>query len=230
MNGSILISGGNKESREKKIISIVNKEEEKNFEEIQELENKPDILNIKLEKGEKSIGISKIREGINFLREKPLSYKKKFLIIQNSEKMTVQSQNSLLKTLEEPPSKSIIILSARNHNFILDTIVSRCRLINIKEDEKEYRKDSKNPSLKEIIKMDLGKRLDLCSEISKEEREDVINMLENWIREGREDLLKNPRNISLLENISKIIEIKNDLENSNVNLRLSLEALLLNLS
>ena len=81
MNGSILISGGNKESREKKIISIVNKEEEKNFEEIQELENKPDIFNIKLEKEEKSIGISKIREGINFLREKPLSYKKKFLII-----------------------------------------------------------------------------------------------------------------------------------------------------
>jgi DNA polymerase-3 subunit delta' len=183
-----------------------------------------------LEKGEKSIGISKIREGINFLREKPLSYKKKFLIIQNSEKMTVQSQNSLLKTLEEPPSKSIIILSARNHNFILDTIVSRCRLINIKEDEKEYRKDSKNPSLKEIIKMDLGKRLDLCSEISKEEKEDVIDILEDWIREGREDMLKNPKNISLLENISKIIEIKNDLENSNVNLRLSLEALLLNLS
>jgi len=78
--------------------------------------------------------------------------------------------------------------------------------------------------------MDLGKRLDLCSEISKEEKEDVIDILEDWIREGREDMLKNPKNISLLENISKIIEIKNDLENSNVNLRLSLEALLLNLS
>jgi len=137
MNGSVLIFGGNKEDREKKIVDIVNKEEGKNFEEIQELEDKPDIFIINREKGEKSIGISQTREGTNFLREKPFSYRKKFLIIFDAEKMTVQAQNSLLKTLEEPPSQSEIILSAKTYNFILNTIVSRCRLIDLKERKSE---------------------------------------------------------------------------------------------
>jgi len=198
------------------------------------LEDKPDIFIINREKGEKSIGISQTREGTNFLREKPFSYRKKFLIIFDAEKMTVQAQNSLLKTLEEPPSQSEIILSAKTYNFILNTIVSRCRLIDLKERKSEnenYRTENTvMPSLEEIIKMEPGKRLDICPEISKEEKEDVIEMLEKWVEESREAMLRNPKNTSAPKNISKIIEVKNDLENSNVNVRLSLESLVLNLS
>jgi len=229
MNGSLLIFGGNKNKREKTIVDIVNKEEAKTFEKIKDIEAKPDIFVIKLNEKEKSIGISQTREGVRFLREKPFSYKKKFLVILDSEKMTTQAQNSLLKTLEEPPAYSLIILSSRTQNSLLGTIVSRCRLMSLKEDENK--EDIENDiSYKKILKMTLGERLDMCSEISKEEKEDVINILEEWVEEGREILLKDPKNSINAINLKRVMEIRNDLENTNVNVRLSLEALVLSLS
>jgi len=229
MNGSLLLFGGNKNQREEKVVDIINREEGKTFEKIKDIKDKPDIFTITLEEKEKSIGISQTRGGIKFLREKPFSYKKKFLIILNSEKLTTQAQNSLLKTLEEPPSYALIILSAKTYNSLLETIVSRCRLMSIKEDEKNETESDYEISLKKIMKMSLGERFDLCLDISKEEKDDVINILENWVEEGRVEMLKNPKNPVHAENIKKIIEIKTDLENSNVNVRLSLEALVLSL-
>ncbi len=227
MNGSLIISGGNRENRENKIIEIINKEEGKAFEKIKDLEDKPDIFVINLLEGERSIGISQTREGINFLREKPFSYEKKFLVVLNAEKMTTQAQNSLLKTLEEPPKHALIILSTRIRDQLIATVVSRCKNINVKSEDDGINEDF--VSLEKILKMSLGERIDVCSEISKEEKEDVINMLENWLIEGRKNLLKKPENVTITTNLNRIIEIKRDLENSNVNVKLSLEALVLSL-
>lgn len=229
MNGTILIFGGNKDQREQKIIDIVNKEEAKTFEKIKDLDGKSDILIVRLKENEKSIGISQTREGTNFLNEKPFSYKKKFLIILNSEKLTTQAQNSLLKTLEEPPSYVLILISSKTQNSLLETIVSRCRLISMKQDKNLEEELENYLSFKKIKKMSLGEKLDSCAEISKEEKDTVLEILEKWVEESREEMLKNPNEISYMKNIKRIMEVKNDLENSNVNVRLSLEALLLSL-
>ena len=229
MNGSILIFGGSKDQREQKIIDIINQEEAKTFEKIRDVDNKSDIFIVRLKEGEKSIGISQTREGTNFLNEKPFSYNKKFLIILNSEKLTTQAQNSLLKTLEEPPSYALILISSKTQNSLLDTIVSRCRLISMKQVNKLDEEIEETVSFKKIKKMTPGERLDLCAEISKEEKEAVLEILERWVEESREGMLKSPNDISYLKNIKRILEVKNDLENSNVNVRLSLEALLLSL-
>ncbi len=227
MNGSLIISGGNKENRENKIVEIINREEGKAFEKIKDLEDKPDIFVINILEGEKSIGISQTREGIGFLREKPFSYEKKFLVILNAEKMTAQAQNSLLKTLEEPPLYALIMLSTRIRDQLIPTVVSRCKNINVRNEDDD--KSGAFISLEKLLKMSLGERIDICSEISKEEKEDVINMLENWLIDGRKTLLKNPENVIITANLKRIFEVKNDLENSNVNVKLSLEALALGL-
>lgn len=229
MSGSLLIFGGNKNRREERIIEIVNKEENKTFEKVKDLGDKPDIRIISLGDKERSIGISQTREGVTFLKEKPFSYKNKFLIILGADKLTTQAQNSLLKTLEEPPHYALIILSTRTQNSLLETIVSRCRLVSLKE-ESENSDDPENfISLEKILKMDLGNRLEICSELSKSEKDEILYILEKWVEEGREMLLKNPKKTLNAENLKKIIKIKNDLENTNVNARISLEALLLNL-
>ena len=229
MNGSVLIFGGNKDQREQKIVDIINQEEAKTFDKIKDLENKSDIFIVKLKEDEKSIGISQTREGTSFLNEKPFSYKKKFLIILNSEKLTTQAQNSLLKTLEEPPTYALILTSSKTQNSLLETIVSRCRMISMREDKNFDEEIEESVSFKKIKKMTPGERLDLCAEISKEEKDAVLEILERWVEEGREEMLKNPGDVSYMKNIKRILEIKNDLENSNVNVRLSLEALLLSL-
>jgi len=229
MTGSALIFGGNKNQREEKIVEIVNKELSKTFEKIRDLYEKADIKIIEREENEKSISIAQTREATKFLYEKPFSYPKKFLIILDSEKLTTQAQNSLLKTLEETPPYALILLSSKTQNSLLETIISRCRMIAVKKTQECPEVESDN-SFSKILKMGLGRRLDVAAELSKEEKETVLELLECWINEARNILLKNPRDKNCLKNIKRIIEIKKDLEDTNVNQRLSLEALVVSFS
>lgn len=86
--------------------------------------NNPDIIIIDEE--EESIKTEQIKELTNNILEKPIQGNKKIYIINNSENMTKEAQNSLLKTLEEPPEYAIIILITKNENLLLNTIKSRC--------------------------------------------------------------------------------------------------------
>ncbi len=61
--------------------------------------------------------------------EKPIISNKKIYIIDNSDTMTKEAQNCLLKTLEEPPQYITIILITSNESNIINTIRSRCMKI-----------------------------------------------------------------------------------------------------
>ena len=67
---------------------------------------------------------------------RPYSSKYKVYIIADADLMTVQAQNALLKTIEEPPSYAVIMLLTENADVLLPTIRSRCvmmKLRNIKD-------------------------------------------------------------------------------------------------
>ena len=78
----------------------------------------------------KSIKVSQIRELQNVINIKPTFSKKSVYIIDDADLMTIEAQNSLLKTLEEPPEYAVIILIVHNERSILSTVKSRC--VNIK--------------------------------------------------------------------------------------------------
>ncbi|QJA09909.1 DNA polymerase III subunit delta' [Romboutsia sp. CE17] len=94
--------------------------------EVENAENSPDY--IKIEPTGSSIKIAQIRELQSDIIIKPHS-KYKIYVINHAEKMTVESQNALLKTLEEPPDYAIIILITNNKESLLPTIKSRCEII-----------------------------------------------------------------------------------------------------
>ena len=74
-----------------------------------------------------SIGVDDIREQINdTIMIRPYSSYYKIYIVDEAEKMTVQAQNALLKTIEEPPAYAVIILLTTNPDAFLPTILSRC--------------------------------------------------------------------------------------------------------
>ena len=91
-------------------------------------ENNPDIQIID-EIEEKSIKTETIKEMVKGVYEKPIEGSRKVYIINDSQKMTKEAQNSLLKTLEEPPEYVVIILITENENLLLNTIKSRCTKI-----------------------------------------------------------------------------------------------------
>ncbi|MGN1147219.1 MAG: ATP-binding protein [Lachnospiraceae bacterium] len=94
--------------------------------------NQPDIIRVTHEKPG-SIGVDDIRSQINGdIAIKPYSSPYKIYIVNEAEKMTVQAQNALLKTLEEPPAYAVIILLTTNVNSLLQTILSRCVILHMK--------------------------------------------------------------------------------------------------
>ena len=86
--------------------------------------NNPDIIII--DEQDESIKTEQIKELVKNVLEKPIQGEKKIYIINNSENMTREAQNSLLKTLEEHPEYVIVILITSNENLLLNTIKSRC--------------------------------------------------------------------------------------------------------
>ena len=94
--------------------------------------NHPDLIYVKHEKPN-SIGVDDIREQINdTIMIRPYSSYYKIYIVDEAEKMTVQAQNALLKTIEEPPAYAVIILITTNQEAFLPTILSRCVQLKLK--------------------------------------------------------------------------------------------------
>lgn len=95
-------------------------------------ESHPDFLQIEPDDG-KSIKIEQVRFLQEKIAEKPVTSTKKVYLISNSETMTREAANSLLKTLEEPPEYAVIILTTSNESQMLTTIKSRCMKINFEQ-------------------------------------------------------------------------------------------------
>lgn len=70
-------------------------------------------------------------EIIKALQYKPVESEYKFMIIWLPEKMRTEAANRLLKTLEEPSEKTLIILVSHDYNSLLKTILSRTQLIKV---------------------------------------------------------------------------------------------------
>lgn len=91
--------------------------------------NHPDVIYVTHEKA--GITVDDIRDQVNqSVFVKPYSSDYKVYIIDEADKMNAAAQNALLKTIEEPPAYAVIILLSNNKESFLETIVSRCVVLN----------------------------------------------------------------------------------------------------
>ena len=94
--------------------------------------NQPDIITVKHEKPA-SISVDDVRTQINGdIMIKPYSSPYKVYIVPEADLMTVQAQNAILKTIEEPPEYAVIFLLTENADSLLPTIRSRCDKIKLR--------------------------------------------------------------------------------------------------
>ncbi len=89
--------------------------------------NHPDVLSIAPQG--RFIRIDQTRDLQGFLRLRPVEARWKVAIIDGAERMNTYAANSLLKTLEEPSSRRVIILVAGRGGVIPPTLVSRCQKV-----------------------------------------------------------------------------------------------------
>lgn len=122
-------------------------------------ENNPDLLIVKIESTQ-SIGIKQIKELIHWAQLRPFQEKYKLAVIEQAEKLTTEAQNSLLKTLEEPPKSAYIFLVTPNPKSLLPTIRSRTAI---------YKIESTNEFSQEVFDMpkDIKSQIELINKITK---------------------------------------------------------------
>lgn len=172
--------------------------------------NHPDIITLTHEKPN-VISVDDIREQvIADVAIKPYNNRKKIYIINEAEKMTVQAQNALLKTLEEPPEYVVIMLLVTNTQMLLPTIISRCIPLNMRPVEDKIvrsylMKEIRIPDYQADIcvafaRGNVGKAKSLAtSEEFNEIKDEAIRVLK---------YVKNMEMTDLLETLKKLTEYK----------------------
>jgi DNA polymerase-3 subunit delta' len=91
----------------------------------------PDFHRIEPESKSRRILVEQIRELEAALRLRPRSARVKFGVISEADRMMQQAANAFLKTLEEPPGGSLLILTTALPDALLDTVRSRCMLVTL---------------------------------------------------------------------------------------------------
>ena len=152
-----------------------------------EIDCNPDI-HILERKEKDSIGIEEVKDFQKEMQFKPFQEKVQIGIIFNSEKLTLQSQNALLKTLEESGDTSVYVLLVNNEKNLLSTIRSRARVLYADSTQKSEQKESLN-----LEKFDLTEKFELAGEFSesKESSIDFLNRVEEGLKTKLEIEIKN---------------------------------------
>lgn len=92
--------------------------------------NHPDVYWVRPESKTRVILIEQIRDLMHDIYLKPSEAEYKVAVVVGADRLNVQAANAFLKTLEEPPSNSILILLTTDPERVLETILSRCLRLN----------------------------------------------------------------------------------------------------
>ncbi len=161
---------------------------------------------------ENSIGIEDIREIMGEISLKTTGAK--LLLIKAAEKMTIDAQNFMLKTLEEPYDNLVIVMLTSNPESLLATILSRVLLIST--DERSAKKEYTS-----FYSLDFADRIELIDNLANS-RPDSIVFLENLLRESvnkKVELAKMEEIIKVLKGVKRSSNIKAGLNKINIILR-----------
>lgn len=88
----------------------------------------PDMLWLEPDEGSKSIKVDQVRELTEILSKTAQQGGYKVIVLEPAEAMNANAANALLKSLEEPAAKTLIVLVSHNPSSVLPTIRSRCQL------------------------------------------------------------------------------------------------------
>ncbi len=95
-------------------------------------DNHPDVKRIRALEDKNTISVKQIRdELVKDISIRPYGSQYKIYVIEEAERLTIEAQNAMLKTLEEPPAYGLIIMLAESAASFLPTILSRCVKISL---------------------------------------------------------------------------------------------------
>lgn len=183
--------------------------------------NNPDLFTLEEEK----IGIAQIKQLIKHLSTKPFGSTAKSVVIFNGNNISPDAQNALLKTLEEPPGDSVILIGVDSETKLLPTVISRCLVISSQPSALSHQPEF---DLDQILNASIEERFEIIEKTTDKEK-----FLEDLIISYRQ-IFQNPQ-VPTQNTPGVSIQFLEDLlqaqiwKESNVNIRTILEYLMLKL-
>ncbi len=190
-----------------------------------------DSIDISLHVFEKAMGIEEVRNIRKSIFLKPFKGETKAVVIEAYENITIEAQNALLKVLEEPPANTIIIISTSKKELLLSTIISRCKIIELKDNDLTLSKDEDAQYLNILISLSeegISYKLKLAQDVSKN-KEETFLWLEKMAISVRQKLIENNNNPNYLNFLRQLQKTYTIIKSTNVSQRIALENLFLSL-
>lgn len=178
-----------------------------------QIENNPDILLID------DYTISSIRSISKFLLQAPLSHSCSIVLIPEADRLLTESQNALLKVLEEPGDNRHLILTTARPQKLLPTILSRCHQINFSQNQLQHPQFPPLPTPQTPLEA-ISATDQLASD-----KATTLSYLDEKLRQAQQNLVAhpNPRQKNLVEQLNKAVL----LINANVDSKSALDYLFL---
>lgn len=187
-----------------------------------------DPIDINLQTFEKAMGIPDVRNIQKSISLKPFRGKTKAVVIQAYEDITTEAQNALLKVLEEPPANTLIIISISRKELLLPTILSRCKITELTEEELAIDDEDIarfNDALNVIFNGRIGDKLKAAQNIAADKEEAMwISKMSVFVKEKVIENYTDPKYLNLLRQLQKTYSV---IKSTNANKRVALENLFL---
>ena len=155
--------------------------------------------------------IAQIRDVIRQLALKPYEARYRMVIISDAQAMNAESANAFLKILEEPPERTILILTTHQSADLLPTILSRCQLIrfnpvSVDQMADRLQQESKiDPKLARVVATMSGGSFSEAYKLIGTQKKGGQIPLRNWLVTEMETLDRQPMafNLALAEKLSR---------------------------
>lgn len=175
-----------------------------------------------------SIGIEQVRKLQHVVSFAPAQSRRKAVVLYGSHKLTAPAQNAFLKTLEEPPQDTLIILQTETLHQLLPTLLSRCQITQLASPSEITHDSLLTIFLNQELKISVGRRLLLVGKIGKS-KEEIVSSLQSEIYALHKQLLTNNEQAVKYKQLLQKLSLARHLVRRNVNPRLVVENLLLKL-
>jgi len=191
----------------------------------------PEILYIAPLK--EQILIEQTRKVRLFLANKSINHSWRMVLIEKAHTLTKQAANALLKTLEEPGKKQIIILVAEKLNTLPNTVISRCQIIKFlptTDGVNILKQKIKNEDYQEwknfFAEKTINRKIALLDKyLNKKTQAQLKEILDIWLMIWREILLENTSKNKARVIIQELLAIK---KINNINIKMHLENIIIN--
>jgi DNA polymerase III delta' subunit len=202
--------------------------------------NHPDLHIIEPLEESRAVKVEQVREMIQKANLKPFQADSKFFIVDHAEALNEVSQNALLKTLEEPPPRTHIVLIAYAAEKIISTVRSRAQEFRFSGDEGAQELETHDEAERSVLDYILGRGP--APDMAGMPRDEVLRSLENVVRDLRSALVMGTGALpgngrpgvasiseslergTLIDKIEKLAQFKEKVQ-QNVNTKLALTVL-----